>query len=79
MYGLAHGPENCANHESNEQVNALIAEENGQRFGVNGHVDLPWPRHNGLATKAGTSEISAVPTARFARLIASQPILCSLT
>ena|SRR5664279_6093366 len=39
IYGLADGPENRADYESNEQVNALIAEENGQRFRVNGHID----------------------------------------
>jgi hypothetical protein len=37
MYGLAHGPENGANHESDEQVDALVAEEGRQRFGVGPH------------------------------------------
>jgi hypothetical protein len=37
MYGLAHGPENGANHESDEQVDALVAEEGRQQFGVGPH------------------------------------------
>jgi hypothetical protein len=38
IYGLADGPENCADHERNEQEDALVAEEGRQRFGVGSHL-----------------------------------------
>src|SRR5271165_3549521 len=93
IYRLADGPENRADHESNEQVNTLIAEENGQRFGVNGHVDGNF-RFGSLACAEYASpaldttnwppKLARARSARFRRLafahpIASQPILCSLT
>jgi hypothetical protein len=37
IYGLAEGPENGADHQSDEQVDALVAEEGRQRFGVYPH------------------------------------------
>jgi hypothetical protein len=37
IYGQADGPENGADHESEAQIDALVAEEGCQRFGVGLH------------------------------------------
>ena len=37
IYGQADGPENGADHECKTQIDALVAEEGCQRFGVGPH------------------------------------------
>jgi hypothetical protein len=36
--GWADSPKNCGDHERDEQVDALVAEEGRQRFGVGPHL-----------------------------------------